>query len=102
MFSQQFYALGGGSLGLTPGDALLVYLSVYRYADACESTPTEVRENLARLWDEVKILAEPHAVELLLEPKRSSEPLLSKLNIFSSRPSELRVVFLHEHIHAFP
>ena len=97
MFSQQFYALGGGSLGLTPGDALLVYLSVYRYADACESTPTKVRENLARLWDEVKILAEPHAVELLLEPKRSSEPLLSKLNIFSSRPSELRVVFLHEH-----
>ena len=74
-----------------------MYLSVYRYADACESTPTKVRENLARLWDEVKILAEPHAVELLLEPKQSSEPLLSKLNIFSSRPSELRVVFLHEH-----
>ena len=97
MFSQQFYALGGGSLGLTPGDALLVYLSVYRYAAACASTPTKVRENLARLWDEVKILAEPHAVELLLEPKQSSEPLLSKLNIFSSRPSELRVVFLHEH-----
>ena len=45
----------------------------------------------------MKILAEPHAVELLLEPKQSSEPLLSKLNIFSSRPSELRVVFLHEH-----
>ena len=51
----------------------------------------------ARLWDEVKILAEPHAAELLLEPKQSSEPLLSKLNIFSSRPSELKVVFLHEH-----
>ncbi len=48
-----------------------MYLSVYRYADACESTPTKVRENLARLWDEVKILAEPHAVELLLEPKQS-------------------------------
>ena len=26
MFSQQFYALGGSALGLTPGDALLVYL----------------------------------------------------------------------------
>ena len=97
MFSQQFYALGGGSLGLTPGDALLVYLSVYRYADACQSTPTKVRENLARLWDEVKILAEPHAVELLLEPKRSAEPLLSKLNIFSKKPSQLKVVFLHEY-----
>lgn len=28
MFSRQFYALGGSALGLTPGDALLVYLSV--------------------------------------------------------------------------
>lgn len=46
MFSQQFYALGGGSLGLTPGDALLVYLSVYRYADACEST----RPRCGRIW----------------------------------------------------
>ena len=97
MFSQQFYALGGSELGLTPGDALLVYLSVYRYADACQSTPAQVRENLSRLWDEVKFAAQPHAVELQLEPKRGSEPLLSKLNIFSPKPSELRVVFLHEH-----
>ena len=41
MFSQQFYALGGSALGLTPGDALLVYLSVYRYSDACQSTPSQ-------------------------------------------------------------
>ena len=45
MFSQQFYALGGSALELTPGDALLVYLSVYRYSDACQSTPSQVREN---------------------------------------------------------
>lgn len=36
MFRQQFLALGGGGLNLTAGDAMLVYLSVYRYADACE------------------------------------------------------------------
>lgn len=96
MFSQQFYALGGSALGLTPGDALLVYLSVYRYSDACQSTPSQVRENLAKLWDEIKILTEPHAVELSLEPKPGSEPLLNKLNIFS-RPSQLKVVFLHEY-----
>ena len=59
MFSQQFYALGGSALNLTPGDALLVYLSVYRYSDACQSTPAQVRENLSRLWDEIKILTEP-------------------------------------------
>ena len=97
MFSQQFYALGGSSLDLTPGDALLVYLSVYRYSDACQSTPAQVRENLSKLWDEIRILTEPHAVTLSLEPNPASEPLLSKLNIFSQKPSQLKVVFLHEY-----
>ena len=97
MFYQQFNALGGEKLGLTAGDALLVYLSVYRYSDACDSTPNQVRQNLEKLWDEVKVLTEPQAVELSLEPKQGpGEPLLSKLNIFT-KPSELRVVFLHEH-----
>lgn len=97
MFRQQFLALGGGGLNLTAGDAMLVYLSVYRYADACESTPSQVKQNLEKLWDEVKVLTEPQAVALSLEPKQGpGEPLLAKLNIFT-KPSELRVVFLHEH-----
>ena len=100
MFSQQFHALGGEELDLTPGDALLVYLSVYRYSDTYDATPAQVRQNLEKLWNEVKVLTEPHGVELSLEPPKSpAEPLLSKLNIFSpsKQPSELRVVFLHEY-----
>ena len=97
MFRQQFLALGGGGLDLTAGDAMLVYLSVYRYADACESTPSQMKQNLEKLWDEVKVLTEPQAVALSLEPKQGpGEPLLAKLNIFT-KPSELKVVFLHEH-----
>ena len=97
MFRQQFLALGGGGMDLTAGDAMLVYLSVYRYADACESTPSQMRQNLEKLWDEVKVLTEPQAVALSLEPKQGpGEPLLAKLNIFT-KPSELKVVFLHEH-----
>ena len=97
MFRQQFLALGGAELDLTAGDAMLVYLSVYRYADACESTPAQMKQNLEKLWDEVKVLTEPQAVALSLEPKQGpGEPLLAKLNIFT-KPSELKVVFLHEH-----
>lgn len=97
MFRQQFLALGGGGLDLTAGDAMLVYLSVYRYADACQSTPGQMKQNLEKLWDEVKVLTEPQAVALSLEPKQGpGEPLLAKLNIFT-KPSELKVVFLHEH-----
>lgn len=100
MFHQQFEALGGTSMGLTTGDALLVYLSVYRYSDTYDATPAQVRQNLEKLWNEVKVLTEPHGVELSLEPPKSpAEPLLSKLNIFSSskQPSELRVAFIHEY-----
>ena len=97
MFRQQFNALGGAELNLTAGDAMLVYLSVYRYSDACETTPAQMKKNLEKLWDEVKVLTEPQAVALSLEPKQGpGEPLLAKLNIFT-KPSELRVVFLHEH-----
>lgn len=59
-----------------------------------------MRQNLEKLWNEVKVLTEPHGVELSLDPPKSpAEPLLSKLNIFSpsKQPSELRVVFLHEY-----
>ena len=100
MFHQQFEALGGRSLGLTTGDALLVYLSVYRYSDTYDATPAQVRQNLEKLWNEVKVLTEPHGVELSLDPPKSpAEPLLSKLNIFSpsKQPSELRVAFIHEY-----
>ena len=48
-----------------------MYLSVYRYADACESTPSQVKQNLEKLWDEVKVLTEPQAVALSLEPKQA-------------------------------
>lgn len=98
MFCQQFRALGGGELDLTPGDAMLVYLSVYRYSDALDTSPAEMKENLEKLWDEIKVLTEPQAVQVSLEPQQGGEPpLLSKLNIFSSKPSELHVVVLHEH-----
>ena len=98
MFCQQFQQLGGDRLNITAGDAMLVYLSVYRYSDACDSTPAQMKANMEKLWNEVRVLTEPQAVHLSLEPTQSAgEPLLAKLNIFSSRPSELKVVFLHEH-----
>ena len=98
-FRQQFRALGGARLPLTVGDALLVYLSVYRYADACDATPSQIKENLSKMWDEITVLTKEQAVEVVLEPQAdTASPLtkLNKLNIFT-RPSELRVVFLHEY-----
>ena len=105
-FRQQFRALGGARLPLTVGDALLVYLSVYRYTDACDATPAQIKANLSKMWDEITVLTKDQAVEVVLEPQtEAASPLakplsgLSKLNIFT-RPSELRVTFIHEYSEA--
>ena len=102
-FRKQFRALGGARLPLTVGDALLVYLSVYRYTDACDATPAQIKANLSKMWDEITVLTKDQAVEVVLEPQtEAASPLakplsgLSKLNIFT-RPSELRVTFIHEY-----
>ena len=102
-FRKQFRALWGARLPLTVGDALLVYLSVYRYTDACDATPAQIKANLSKMWDEITVLTKDQAVEVVLEPQtEAASPLakplsgLSKLNIFT-RPSELRVTFIHEY-----
>lgn len=98
-FRQQFEALGGGRLGLTAGDAVLVYLSFYRYADSLDATPAVLRKNLEKIWDEVTVLTQPDAVELSLKPQIQPEqpPLLKKLiPSLNARPEPLKIVFLHE------
>ena len=94
MFRQQYLALGGGQLPLAVGDALLVYLSVYRYSDACEATPAQLKAQLIKLWDEITVLTQPQAVELMLEPPAAKAPIL---NVRIPRLTELKVAFLHEH-----
>ena len=93
-FRKQFRALGGAQLPLTVGDALLVYLSVYRYTDACDATPAQIKANLSKMWDEITVLTKDQAVEVVLEPQtEAASPLakplsgLSKLNIFTGPAS---------------
>lgn len=98
-FRQQFEALGGSRLGLTAGDAVLVYLSFYRYSDSMDDTGAVLRRNLEKIWDEVTVLTQADAVELSLKPQVQPEqtPLLQKLMpSLAARPEPLKIVFLHE------
>ena len=79
-FRKQFRALGGARLPLTVGDALLVYLSVYRYTDACDATPAQIKENLSKMWDEITVLTKDQAVEVVLEPQTEAAKPLSGLS----------------------
>ena len=100
-FKPQFEALGGRELGLTAGDAVLVYLSFYRYAACIDETGAQIRENLKKIWDEVEVLTEHQAVELLLDPQTDPEEpnILEKLLTglpMTSKNEPLKIAFLHE------
>lgn len=98
-FRAQFEQINAGKLHLLPGDAILVYLSVYRYADACEDSPASINEKLRKIWGEVSVLEQPQSVTLSLDPQQqpASQPLLTKLiPSLNNRPAELSVAFVHE------
>ncbi len=100
-FSRAFRALGGGELPITPADALLVYLSYHPYAEALGHTEAKLRENLTRIWEEVRVLAEPKAVEIRTEPEPGSEAaarprILPALLTGWPRSRELSAAFFYE------
>ena len=97
-FRSQFELLNSEALNLTPADAMLVYLSFYRYSDAMNHIKPEIHTNLLKIWDEVKVLTEHRAVELKLEPqtKPTEASLLEKLVPTLTQRPPLQIAFLHE------
>ena len=79
-FSGAYEALGGSEFKITPGDAMLVYLNVFGYPQLCSETPSEIRENLEKLWDEIILLNNDQKVNLKLDPLPVPE---QKKNLFT-------------------
>ena len=73
-------ASGGGKLQSTVGDAMLSYLKVYGYAALGAAGETEIRKNLARMWEEVALQQESAPIELKSRPSEEKKPgLLSSV-----------------------
>lgn len=95
-FYNAFKAKGGKALpGVTCGDALLFYLSLYPYEDAKEMSGTEVRENLDKIWAEIKLLGEDNSVELLMQPTEETKIVDSVLNKIKP-PKKKKVAFVYD------
>ena len=56
----------GEKLGLPSDIGVGTRVVAFRVREACESTPSQMKQNLEKLWDEVKVLTEPQAVAELL------------------------------------
>lgn len=67
-FRNSFYRLGGGSLGLTTGDALLRWLSFHSGVDFLNMEEEDYRQTLTAVWKELCVSTENDPIAVSLAP----------------------------------
>ena len=77
-FADAFRELGGDKLNMTIGDALLIYLDLFDYSQLSDETPSEIKENLKKMWAEIEL----HDTKEKPSVKYDPEPEQKK-NIFT-------------------
>ena len=73
-FREAFRKLGGAELGITPADALLVWLEFYPLGTIKELSTAEIHKTLAAIWPDVRARAEAEPIEVNLDAPDEPPP----------------------------
>ena len=96
-FRSSFYRLGGGSLGLTTGDALLRWLQFYSADDFLTMNEGDYRKTLTAIWKELCVHAETAPIAVSLAPAAEVEEKKSVMStLLGGGRKRLRVAFLFQ------
>lgn len=95
-FSAEYHAKGGGKLAITPADAFLSFITLYGYDEIEQKTTDELRELIAKSWEEFELLEQTPDIDLKMKPnqKKKKIPLLNIL--FSPSVPKLKIAFINE------
>lgn len=94
-FRKAYEANGGKKLTSTLGDALLAFIEIYSYPTLLCSTEDQIKEMLAKVWEDITLQQEEVPFDLKLDPEEVKPGLLSKM--FSSGEKKVRkVAFVHD------
>ena len=95
-FTKVFQEKGGAKIGITPGDALLVYLNVYGYEGMVDKRDEVLKKELVPLWDDIEALPEADNVNVVMQPEQEPEKnLIQRLIEPVFLPHRLKVGFLY-------
>ncbi len=96
-FRSSFYRLGGGSLGLTAGDALLRWLEFYDTDEFLASIGEgDYRKSLTAIWKELCIHGSTEPIAVSLAPLREGEEKKGVVSSLLGTRKKLRVAFLFQ------
>ena len=94
-FRRAYSASGGDKLSSTVGDALLSYIQIYGYASLSSAGETQIRKNLAKMWEEVALQQDKEPIELKLGPAEEKKPGLLA-SVLPSAPAVRKVAFIYD------
>lgn len=92
-FSQAYDARTGGKPPLPVGDAFLIYLDVFGYADSIGKTPSDFEKDIGKVWPEFVVAAANKPAVLLNQPGEKQQTFLSSM--LHRPPQVLRCAFLY-------
>lgn len=102
-FRKAFEEKGGGKLPITVGDALLAFITVYGYQETKQKTAQEIKNNLAKVWDEFVVLTKDRTIELSMEPPKGSGTINRHKNLLNlilpDNASKVKIAFFYEKTH---
>jgi basic membrane lipoprotein Med (substrate-binding protein (PBP1-ABC) superfamily) len=92
-FYSVFLRKGGNDLPITPGDAFLLYLQVYRFDSLLDRSRYDIEERLNEVWKEVLLKTQDKKVSLLKEPIEEKRSLLMGALFNENHP--LKALFIY-------
>ncbi len=102
-FRDAFRKQGGEELDITPADALLVWLRVYKFEQLWSFGATELGKSVAAVWPDVKLLSAPAPISVSTETEEQKTEADGRTpNIFGRLlqamfPDHLNIAFVNEY-----
>ena len=78
----------------TVGDAFLAFVSVQGYEQVCGLSTRQLKESMAKSWEEFRLLDREEDIDLKLNPAQEKKLSLTKL--LSVGQSKLKIAFIYE------
>ena len=91
-FKQNFLALGGDKLPMSPEEALLVWLQIHEYKDLTALRLPELKKSLTEMWDNLVTTADPEPIVRTQAPPTEAKPSL--FNVLKA--NHVNVAFVHQ------
>lgn len=93
-FTKAFEKKGGNKLSLTLGDAFLLYINIYGYADLQSKDSATIQQEITKIWNDFVFYPQKPEVKLIMNVDKATEkkPLVKRILPITEL---LKIAFIH-------